>query len=103
LHGYFAAGHDLKPLYECLSAIRECYAVQISLFALTAARFVENSGPANPIKLLPKQVNSLRSAAKVFQLERCQWRRLSEHLDLEVDEFADFSFDVGFHGNLLRH
>jgi hypothetical protein len=67
------------------------HAVQVSLFVLIAAMFVENRGPADPIKFLPKQVNSLCSTAKVFQLERCQWGRLSKNLDLEINELTDFS------------
>jgi hypothetical protein len=60
---------------------------------LIVVMLVENGGPAHRIKFSPKQVNSLRSTAKVIQFERCQWGRLSENLDLEINPLTDFSLD----------
>ena len=47
------------------------------------------------VKLSPKQLDSLGSTTTVFQFERCQRRTLTEDLDLEIYEFADFSLDGG--------
>jgi hypothetical protein len=56
--------------------------------------FPLNGGNTDLVKLLPKRLDSFGSTATVFQFESCQWRRLAENLDLEIDEFADFSLDV---------
>lgn len=41
---------DHSHLANTLSAIPGSYAVQVSLFVLIAPMFVENGGPADPIK-----------------------------------------------------
>ena len=41
---------DQSHLTNTHSAIPASYAVQVSLFVLIAAMFVENGGPADPIK-----------------------------------------------------
>jgi hypothetical protein len=67
--------------------------VQVLVPALSAVMFMKDGGPANPIKFVSKQMKSLRSTAKIFQFERCQWGRLSKNSDLEINELTDFSLD----------
>jgi len=73
---------------------------------LVSVQFLLNGGNTDLVKLSTKRLDSFGSTATVFQFERCQPRRLTENLDLEIDEFADFSLDgCGWgchHGGLLE-
>jgi len=56
-------------------------------------RSLQNGGNTEPVKFLPKQLNSFGSTAAVFEFERCQRGWLSEDLDLEINQLMDFSLD----------
>jgi hypothetical protein len=88
----FVPGHG-QSHFTHVSAIHGAYAVEVSLYALIAVAFVENGSPADVVQFLPKPLNSFRSTTAIFQFKRCQSRRLSENLDLEINELTDFSLD----------
>jgi len=47
-----------KPLHEYISQIRGGYAIQVPLYALIAAMRAENTGHADTVQFLPKQLSS---------------------------------------------
>ena len=75
-------------------------------FDALALPFLLDGSDANLVKLSAERLNSFGPTAAVFQFENCQWRMLAENLDLEIDEFLDFSLDGGgwgcHHAGLLE-
>src|ERR1700682_3302499 len=52
-----------------------------------------NAPCANPIQFLAEHLQLLKAVVKFAELRRCQMSWLSECLDLNVNEHADFALD----------